>query len=664
MARSDPDARAALVPLGGGRDPRLTGDDVWLLNEGSHSRLYEVLGAHPLVGGHAAGGADVAVHGTSFGVWAPNASAVSVIGDWNGWRPGVDVLHPQGGSGVWQAVVDGAGVGDRYKYHLETASGPLEKADPVAFAAEQAPATASVVADVRHRWEDDEWMATRGARNAIDAPMSVYEVHLGSWRHVAGEHRSLSYREVADPLADHVLAMGFTHVELLPVMEHPFYGSWGYQCTGYFAPTSRFGSPSDLMAMIDRLHQRGVGVLLDWVPSHFPSDAHALARFDGSALYEHEDPRLGYHPDWGSLIFNYDRHEVRSFLLSSACWWLDRFHADGLRVDAVASMLYLDYSRAEGEWIPNEHGGNENLGALRFLKRLNEVVYERFPDVQTVAEESTAWPMVSRPTSMGGLGFGLKWDMGWMHDTLRYLANEPIHRRWHHDELTFRMVYAFTESYVLPLSHDEVVHGKGSLLGKMPGDRWQRFANLRALYGWMYGMPGKKLLFMGAELAQDTEWDHDSALPWHLLDQPDHEGVRRWLADLNELHRREPALHERDCEPAGFEWVDAADVDASVLSFLRWPARDDQGRPLAEDGRPVLVVANLTPVPRDAYRIGVPQGGRWEELANGDATAYGGSGVGNLGGVVAEERPEHGRPWSVALTLPPLSVVFLAPAAG
>ena len=639
----------------------LTPDDVYLFNEGTHYRLFERLGAHPATFGGR--------HGVAFAVWAPNADYVSVVGDFNGWDRGANPMRTHAQSGIWEAFIEGLEPGTVYKYHVSSGAHrgyAAEKADPFGFRHEVPPRTASVVHPLDYAWRDEAWMRSRPERVGRRHPMSVYEMHVGSWMHAPedGGSRPLTYRELAPRLAEYLVARGFTHVELLPVMEHPLYRSWGYQTTGYFAPTSRFGTAQDLMFLVDTLHQAGVGVILDWVPSHFPSDEHGLGYFDGTHLFEHADPRQGFHPDWKSLIFNYGRNEVRAFLISSAVFWLEKFHADGLRVDAVASMLYLDYSRAEGEWIPNEHGGNENLGALRFLKRLNEVVYERFPDVQTVAEESTAWPMVSRPTSMGGLGFGLKWDMGWMHDTLQYLANEPIHRRWHHDDLTFRMVYAFTESYVLPLSHDEVVHGKGSLLGKMPGDRWQRFANLRALYGWMYGMPGKKLLFMGAELAQDTEWDHDSALPWHLLDQPDHEGVRRWLADLNDLHRREPALHERDCEPAGFEWVDAADVDASVLSFLRWPARDEHGRPLAEDGRPVLVVANMTPVPRDDYRIGVPQGGRWEELANGDATDYGGSGVGNLGGVVAEERPEHGRPWSVALTLPPLSIVFLAPAAG
>ena len=623
--------------------------DVWLFNEGTHSRLYEVLGARPAPEG-----------GVTFAVWAPSAGAVSVIGDWNGWSVGRDPLEQSGSSGIWAGRIPAAAVGHRYKYAITTAAGVvLEKADPLAFQAEQPPASASVVADVSYRWGDDSWMATRAARNHLRAPMSIYEVHLGSWRHAPGELRSLNYAELAEPLIAHLRATGFTHVELLPVMEHPYYGSWGYQTTGYFAPTSRFGTPAELMALIDQLHQAGYGVLLDWVPSHFATDPHGLAEFDGTHLFEHADPRQGYHPDWGSYIFNYDRHEVRSFLVSSACWWLEAFHVDGLRVDAVASMLYLDYSRRHGEWIPNEFGGNENLGALRFLKQLNATVYERFPDVQTIAEESTAWPMVSRPTSMGGLGFGLKWDMGWMHDSLRYLQREPIHRGFHQNDLTFRGLYAFTENYVLPLSHDEVVHGKGSLLGKMPGDRWQRFANLRALFGWQFAQPGKKLLFMGAELAQDGEWDHDRALAWELLDDPDHAGVFRWVAHLHGLHRGEPALYRRDCEPEGFEWVDAGDALASVVSFLRWPGHAEGEDP----SRPVLCVANFTPVVRPAYRIGVPQRGRWEELANSDATEYGGSGVGNLGGVTTEAVPAHGRDHSLPLTLPPLGVLFLAPAA-
>ncbi len=624
-------------------------DDLWLFNEGTHSRLYEVLGAH----------LDPGPSGARFAVWAPNAAAVSVVGDFNGWDPDRDPLVAQASSGVWTGEVSGAAAGDRYKFRISsTVDGyVVDKADPFAVWAEQSPGTASVLHRLDHEWDDDEWMAGRGVRNGQDAPMSIYEMHLGSWRHAADEHRSLNYRELAEPLAAYLTEMHFTHVELLPIMEHPFYGSWGYQTLGYFAPTSRFGTPQDLMFLIDHLHRSGIGVILDWVPSHFPSDEHGLGYFDGTHLFEHADPRLGFHPDWNSLIFNYDRHEVRSFLLSSACSWLDRYHVDGLRVDAVASMLYLDYSRKEGEWIPNEHGGNENLGALRFLKSLNETIYREFPDVQTVAEESTAWPMVSRPTSVGGLGFGYKWDMGWMHDTLAYLERDPIHRPHHQDQLTFRAVYAFTENYVLPLSHDEVVHGKGSLLTKMPGDEWQRFANLRMLFGYQYALPGKKLLFMGDELAQVAEWNHDTELSWGLLDDPRHEGVRTWVAHLNRLHRDQRPLHALDTDPAGFEWVDASDQGASVISFLRWstPDHDHPG------ARPVLVVANFTPVPREGYAIGVPIAGRWAELANSDAQIYGGSGWGNLGGVDTVEAPMHGRPFHLPLVLPPLAVVMLSP---
>jgi 1,4-alpha-glucan branching enzyme len=631
-------------------------DDLWLFNEGNHSRLYDVLGAHLLPDGA----------GARFAVWAPHASAVSVVADFNGWDPSSHPLALQGGSGIWTGVTADAVEGQRYKFHIESAHGGyvVDKADPFATWAEQAPRTASVLHGLDHEWHDAAWMAERAAHNRHDAPMSIYEMHVGSWRHAPHEHRSLNYRELAEPLGDHLTAMNFTHVELLPIMEHPFYGSWGYQTLGYFAPTSRFGTPQDFMYLVDHLHQRGIGVLLDWVPSHFPSDEHGLGYFDGTHLFEHEDPRLGFHPDWNSLIFNYDRHEVRSFLLSSACSWLDRYHVDGLRVDAVASMLYLDYSRKDGEWIPNEHGGNENLGALRFLKSLNETIYREFPDVQTVAEESTAWPMVSRPTSVGGLGFGFKWDMGWMHDTLEYLERDPIHRPHHQDQLTFRAVYAFTENYVLPLSHDEVVHGKGSLLAKMPGDEWQRLANLRMLFGYQYGLPGKKLVFMGAELAQLSEWDHDEQLSWELLDDPRHEGVRTWLAHLNAVHRDEPALHQRDVEPDGFEWVDAGDTAASVISFLRWPARErEEGEhpDVAAPRRPVLVVANFTPVPRQGYQIGVPIGGRWRELANSDAEVHGGSGWGNLGALDAVEGPVHGRPFHLPLVLPPLAVVYLTP---
>jgi 1,4-alpha-glucan branching enzyme len=605
--------------------------DRWLFNEGRHLALHRVLGAHPEEGG------------ARFRVWAPNARVVKVIGDLGGWRDG-QALAPTD-SGVWEGFVPGARTGQRYKYRITDAEGEQrDKADPLAVAAELPPTTASVLWDLDYGWHDDEWMAERARCSARAEPMSIYEVHLGSWR------RPASYREIAPALADHVQRLGFTHVELMPVMEHPFYGSWGYQTTGYFAPTARYGTPQDLMFLIDHLHQRGIGVILDWVPSHFPDDPHGLALFDGTAIYEHADPRQGRHPDWHSLIFNYRRHEVRSFLLSSACFWLDRYHADGLRLDAVASMLYLDYSRRPGEWVPNELGGRENLAAIRLLRELNEAVHDRFPGAVTFAEESTAWPGVTRPPADGGLGFDFKWDMGWMHDTLEYFAREPVHRRHHHEELTFHAVYAGSEHYLLPLSHDEVVHGKGSLLSKLPGDRWQRFATLRALLGYQYATPGKQLLFMGTELAPWTEWSHERELEWHLQGYPEHAGIERWLTDLNRLHRSEPALHRRDNEEDGFEWVEAGDAAASVLVFLRHGG-----------GRPVLVAVNLTPVVREAYRVGVPQAGRWVELLNGDATHYGGSGVGNLGWVAAEAVPHHGRPHSLSLNLPPLATVFLAP---
>ena len=508
------------------------------------------------------------------------------------------------------------------------------------------------MADTTFGWRDDEWMSTRGDRQALDAPIAIYEVHLGSWAR-RGDGTWLSYREIAPRLASYVRELGFTHVELLPVMEHPFYGSWGYQTTGYFAPTARYGEPQDLMAFVDELHRSGVGVIFDWVPAHFPNDEHGLGFFDGTHLYEHADPRQGSHPDWNTLIFNYGRGEVRSFLLSSASHWLSAYHADGLRVDAVASMLYLDYSRREGEWIPNALGGRENLEAIEFLRRLNAAVYLDHPGVQTIAEESTAWPMVSRPVETGGLGFGMKWDMGWMHDTLAYFSNDPVHRSSHHDRLTFRQVYAGSENFVLPLSHDEVVHGKGSLLAKMPGDRWQRFANLRLLYGYQYGQGGKKLLFQGDEVAQPDEWDHERALDRSLEDDPMHAGMRRWVADLNALYRRSPALHERDAEAGGFEWVEGGDREGSTLAFLRRGRRDVDV---------ALIACNFTPVPRFGVRLGVPRSGAWIEALNGDAAVYGGSGVGNLGRVAAEDRHSHGRPWSVSLTLPPLACVVFVPA--
>ncbi|HEY3110643.1 MAG TPA: 1,4-alpha-glucan branching protein GlgB, partial [Chloroflexota bacterium] len=523
-------------------------------------------------------------------------------------------------------------------------------ADPYGFWHEVPPRSGSVVWELDYRWGDDEWMAARRARNRLDAPISLYEIHLGSWRRNVEADRPLTYRELAEPLAEHVTRMGFSHVELMPVMEHPFGGSWGYQVTGYFAPTSRFGTPEDFMYLVDHLHRRGIGVILDWVPSHFPTDEHGLGFFDGTHLYEHADPRQGFHPDWGSWIFNYGRNEVRSFLLSNALFWLDVYHADGLRIDAVASALYLDYSRKEGEWIPNKFGGRENLEAVAFFQQFNQDVYSSHDDVQTIAEESTSWPGVSRPTYLGGLGFGLKWDMGWMHDTLHYMQRDPIYRVYHHNNLTFRMLYAFTENFVLSLSHDEVVHGKGSLLDKMPGDVWQKMANLRLLYGYMYGQPGKKLLFMGGEFGQWSEWNHESSLDWHLLENPSHQGIARWLADLNRAYREEPALHELDSDPHGFEWIDANDATSSALSFVRrGRSKDDL----------ILAVGNFTPVPRQGYRLGVPRGGLWRELLNSDAEAYGGGNIGNAGGVEADEIAAHGRPYSVELVLPPLAMVFL-----
>ncbi len=617
----------------------LTADDLYLFNEGRHYRLYERLGAHAAGAGR-----------FEFSVWAPNASAVSLIGDPNGWQPGSHPLGPVGSSGVWSGTFEGWNVGDRYKFRIETVEGyTVEKADPFAFGTEQL-GTASVVTDLSYTWNDTSWMDARGHRQRHDSPVSIYEVHLGSW--MRGEDGfTLPYREVAERLARYAHDHGFTHVELLPIMEHPFFGSWGYQTTSYFAPTARFGSPTDFMALVDTLHQHGVGVILDWVPSHFPSDEFGLAYFDGTHLFEHADPRQGFHPDWGTLVFNYDRHEVRSFLVSSACFWLDRYHADGLRVDAVASMLYLDYSRQAGEWIPNQFGGRENLGAVSFLKEMNEEVYRSFPDVQTYAEESTAWPGVSRPTYANGLGFGGKWDMGWMHDTLEYFALDPIHRQYHHDELTFRAVYAWSEHYVLPLSHDEVVHGKGSLAAKMPGDSWQKLANLRLLYGYQWALPGKKLLFMGSELGQWGEWDHDGQVDWHLDHDLAHAGVRRWLGDLNRALRNHPALYELDSDPAGFRWTVTDDRANSTLAFLRY----------ARDGSPLLFVGNFTPVVRRNARIPVPAGGFWREILNSDAADYGGSGIGNMGGVDAQPAPVHDYWWSLTLTLPPLSALVLKP---
>jgi 1,4-alpha-glucan branching enzyme len=619
--------------------------DYHLFNEGTHNKLWQKLGNHIVPGG------------VMFGVWAPNAASVSVIGDFNGWDRDANPLEMRGGSGIWEGFIPGLERGTTYKYHIVSRFNGyrVDKADPMAVHQETPPATASKVWDLEYQWNDREWMQSRKKHNSYEAPMSIYEVHLGSWRRTRDNDdapwRSMSYREIAGPLAEYVKKMNFTHIELMPLQEHPFYGSWGYQGTGYFAPTSRYGTPQDLKYLIDHLHQNGIGVIIDWVPSHFPTDEHGLAYFDGTHLYEHSDPRKGFHPDWGSLIFNYGRNEVRSFLLSSALYWLDEYHIDGLRVDAVASMLYLDYSRKHGEWIPNEHGGRENLEAISFLRRMNEDVYKAHPDVQVIAEESTAWPMVSRPTYVGGLGFGMKWDMGWMHDTLRYFAKDPVHRKFHHNDLTFRMMYAFTENFVLPLSHDEVVHGKGSLLGKMPGDEWRRAANLRLLFAHMYANPGKKLLFMGGELGQYREWNHDSSLDWNLLELPTHAGINRWVEDLNKAYRDVPAFHELDTSPEGFEWIDCCDTENSIVSVMR--------RSQSNPDEVLVAVLNFTPMPRHNYQVGVPYGGYWAEVLNSDAPLYGGSGQGNMGGVDAAPLPLHGRRWSVNITLPPLGAVFL-----
>jgi 1,4-alpha-glucan branching enzyme len=627
----------------------MTGHDLYLFREGTHTRLYEKLGAHLVPDG--------ARTATRFSVWAPNAQSVSVIGDFNGWDPRKHPMQQAGdSSGIWQVVVPEAKHGSVYKFHVVSNGGNfrVDKADPYAARSELAPRTGSVVWDLAYEWSDTEWMRSRKKANSLDAPCSVYEVHLGSWRRAPEEPgRLLSYRELAPQLAEYCKRMGFTHVELMPIMEHPFYGSWGYQSTGYFAPSSRYGEPQDFMHFVDHLHQNGIGVILDWVPSHFPWDQHGLGFFDGTHLYEHSDPRQGHHPDWASAIFNYGRNEVRAFLASSARFWLDRYHADGLRVDAVASMLYLDYGRKAGEWIPNRHGGRENLEAVEFLRMLNEGVYRDFPDVQTIAEESTSWPQVSRPVYLGGLGFGMKWNMGWMHDTLDYFKNDPVHRKYHHDELTFSLWYAFHENFVLPLSHDEVVHGKGSLIGRMPGDAWQQFANLRLLFGWMWGHPGKKLLFMGGEFGQRREWAHEQSLEWHVLQMDArHEGVQRWVADLNREYRSNEALFKRDFSQDGFEWISRTDWEQSVVAFTR---KDSTGNP-------VVVILNFTPVVRHGYRVGVPRAGRWRELLNSDAQIYGGSGVGNLGGVDAEAQPYDGQSHSVSLSLPPLGAIFLKPA--
>ena len=626
--------------------PTLGELDLYLVGEGRHEDLYERLGAHVReLGG---------VSGTAFAVWAPNARSVSVVGDFNSWDGRLHPMRSLGSSGVWELFVPDVREGATYKFEVHAQNGQLRlKADPVAFAAEVPPANSSVVYRSTHEWTDDEWLASRAMVDQLRSPISIYEVHLGSWRRNTLEgNRALNYLELADELGDYVKDLGFTHIELMPIMEHPFAGSWGYQVTGYYAPTSRFGTPDEFRTFVDRLHAKGIGVILDWVPAHFPRDDWALARFDGTALYEHEDPRIGAHPDWGTLIFNLRRREVKNFLLANALYWLKEHHTDGLRVDAVASMLYLDYSREDGEWLPNEHGGRENLEAVEFLKEVNEMMYAREPGIISAAEESTAWPGVSRPTYLGGLGFGFKWNMGWMHDTLAYFQKDPVHRAYHHHTLTFSLMYAFSENFVLPLSHDEVVHGKRSLLDKMPGDRWQKFANLRSLYAYMWAHPGKKLLFMGGELAEWEEWNYDGSLHWNLLEYPEHQGVQSLVRDLNLAYRAEPALWQVDDDPSGFRWLEANDAANNVVAFARLDAKGE---------RAVVCVLNLSPVPRYEYRVGMPAAGRWREAVNTDSAYYGGTGVGNLGGVDAEATPWHDQPYSALLTLPPLGAVWLVP---
>jgi 1,4-alpha-glucan branching enzyme len=617
--------------------------DDYLMREGTHQRLWERLGARVVQ--------HQTAWGVSFAVWAPSASRVAVVGDFNEWDGRRHPMRSRRGTGVWELFVPGLQQDTLYKYEIKDSGGTLLplKADPLGMKAELRPSTASAVASPEPlSWTDGAWLAARAKVQSVAAPVSIYEVHLGSWQR--GEaNRFLSYDELADRLIPYVVEMGFTHIELLPINEHPFDGSWGYQPIGLFAPTSRHGAPDAFARLIGRCHAAGIGVLLDWVPGHFPTDPHGLGRFDGTALYEHADPRQGMHQDWGTLIYNYGRAEVANYLHANALFWLEHYHLDGLRVDAVASMLYLDYSRKAGEWIPNPHGGNENIEAIAFLRRMNELAYGQHPGIMTVAEESTAWAGVSRPTWTGGLGFGFKWNMGWMHDTLDFMSQEPIYRRWQHHKMTFGLLYAFSENFVLPLSHDEVVHGKGSILARMPGDDWQKFANLRAYYGFMWGHPGKKLLFMGQEFAQGREWNHQESLDWHLTDVHWHAGVRRLVHDLNALYRALPALHQRDCDPSGFEWIEANDAENSVLSWLR---HGQEGTP------PVLVISNFTPVPRHNYRVGLPLHGRWIERLNTDAEGYGGSGMGNLGAVMAEQVSSHGRPFSASFTLPPLSTLY------
>jgi len=631
------------------KENSLTDLDIYLFGEGTHHRAWEKMGAHP--------GVRDGARGTYFRVWAPNAIRVSVTGDFNDWDRHALPMTPVGVSGIWDCFAAGVEAGALYKYFIESHWNgySVEKADPFAFASEIRPRTASRVWDLSlYEWRDTAWMKTRRNRMMHQEAMSIYEVHLGSWMRCPEENnRWLTYRELAGRLVEYVRQMGFTHVELLPVAEHPFDGSWGYQSTGYFAPTSRHGSPDDFRFLVDVLHRHGIGVILDWAPAHFPNDEHGLSFFDGTHLYEHEDPRQGLHPDWNTCVFNYGRKEVQSYLVSNAVFWADQYHIDALRVDAVASMLYLDYGRKEGEWVPNCYGGKGNLDAINFLKRMNECVHAEAPGATVIAEESTSWPMVSRPTYVGGLGFGFKWNMGWMHDMINYMSYDPIYRSYHHNLITFGMLYAHSENFVLPFSHDEVVHGKSSMIGKMPGDEWQKFANLRALYGFMYGHPGKKLLFMGNEFGQWNEWNHDFSLDWHLLDYPLHSGLQHWVRDLNKLYRGEPSLFELDFEHHGFEWIDCHDGANSTVSFLR-RGRNDFEAPQ----RLTLFVLNFTPVPRHGYRVAVPEGGRWKEALNSDAAQYGGSGIGNLGGIEADAVPMFDRDWSLEITVPPLACVI------
>lgn len=618
--------------------------DIYLFKGGNHFHLFEKLGSHLSVINE--------IQGAYFGVWAPNAEFVSVIGDFNNWNPSLHHLKVRNdASGIWEGFIPGIKQGTLYKYHIRSRYNNyiVDKADPFAFYMEVSPNTASIVWDLDYTWNDDEWMDKRHKYNSLNSPLSVYEVHLGSWRRVPEENnRYLTYKETAEYLTEYIKDMGYTHVEFLPVMEHPFYGSWGYQVLGFFAPTSRYGSPQDFMFLVESLHQNGIGVILDWVPSHFPNDEHGLVYFDGTYLYEHQDPRKGYHPEWNSYIFNHGRNEVKSFLISSALFWQKKYHIDNLRVDAVASMLYLDYARKNGEWIPNDFGGKENIDAINFIRELNNVLYEKNPDTQTIAEESTSWPMVTRPTQIGGLGFGLKWNMGWMHDTLDYFSKDPVFRKYHQNQLTFSIMYAYFENFLLSLSHDEVVYGKGSLFNKMPGDEWQKFANLRLLYGYMYMHPGKKLLFMGNEFGQNREWYHEDSLDWHLLEYASHENIQKWVKTLNSFYRGEPSLFELDFKNDGFEWIDCSDWENSIISFLR------KGKSTQEI---ILVVCNFTPVPRYNYKVGIPAGGFWKEILNSDSKEYGGSGHGNFGGLEAAPISSHGKFHSLSVTLPPLSMI-------